>query len=626
MVARPAQTLALGLILALAALLRFTGLGWGLRHPPHTDEQDFLMFVVPMLEAGDFDHRRYEYPGLFLYLLGAAVAPLGRARWGGPEAYLAARAVSAAFGVLNVWLIWLAGVRRVGPAAALAAALWLAVSPLDIETSHQVRAESALQTAGILALLAWPGVGRDKRGDVRAGLVLGFASALKYTGVLILPSYLATRLLAPGRRFRGMVIAGLVALGVALACTPYAVLHFRQFFGIGLEGPAMRYTAGGGPRMYYSAGVIQPLQTLLFLVGGVIRTLGPLAAVLFVAGAALRLRSSWREWVPPLLHPVATLLVMAPTGMMFQRHILPAMGVVYLLAAAPVQSLATHSRVLAALLALAAASFPLRISASYARIASAPSAEDRALDWIQANVPAGSRILETRPGSAVGGNPGMALGIDRKRFEFLELTSDENRVALRWLAPEMDLVVAGPGKGGPWRSGLRTVYQAVGPLGAVRIQLQVPDAGSRPLYRIVDLRRAQLRASENPDGLRWLVDSDSATHWTSDGAMSGDEWIEVAFERPLRIGRIELLLGNTPSGTGPDLQIQAGEDGRVFKGLAVVEARDRPARQDPKWRPVSQVLVFEPRLARVIRILQGGVRKEPWSLSELRLSEVADSR
>jgi hypothetical protein len=190
----------------------------------------------------------------------------------------------------------------------------------------------------------------------------------------------------------------------------------------------------------------------------------------------------------------------------------------------------------------------------------------------------------------------------------------------------MDLVVAGPGKGGPWRSGLRTVYQAVGPLGAVQLQLQVPDSGSRLRYRAVDLQPAQLRVSENADAARFLVDGDPATAWTSVDAMNGDEQIDVVFERPLRIARVELLLGNRPSGPGPDVQIQASEDGRAFQGLPVVDARARPSRQDPAWRPVSQVLVFEPRLARAIRILQSGVRKEPWSLSELRLEEVDDSR
>jgi len=617
-IGRRARTVALAAILLLAAALRFSGLSWGLRHPPHSDEQDFVTRVVAMVKAGDLDHRWYQYPGLFLYLLGAAVAPLGPSRWDGPDAYLAARSVVAAFGVFNVGLIYVAGSRRVGPSGALAAALLLAVSPLDIQTSHQVRADIVLQTAGILALIVWPRIGQDSRGDLRAGLVVGFATAVKFTGLLLVPSYVAARLLAPGRRFRGMLVAGLVTIAVVLACTPYAVIHWRQYLGIGMEGASAYNSVSGGPATYYR-GESHPLRTLLYMVQGAVVTLGPLGSGLFLVGAVMRLRESWRDWVPSLLHPITTLLVVAPTGMMFQRHILPAMGIAYLLAATPVELLWRRSRVLAVALAIAAAAIPLRRSAGYVEAVSTPSAEDRVLDWINASMAPGSRILETRPGSRVGATPGMALGIDSKRFEFIELRADEDRAALSRLAPEMDLVVVGPGKGGTWRSGLRTVYQGAGPFGVVAVQLQVPAPGSRPAYVPVPLSRARLSASENADAVALLADGDPRTTWTSRGAMAGHEWLEVALEHPARLGRIELLLGNVPQGYGPDLQLRISEDGRAFEDLRVVEVRARPSRQNPAWRPVSQVLVFEPRTARHVRILQTGVRAEPWAVSELRL-------
>lgn len=625
MIGRRARTLALLAILLLAGALRFGGLSWGLRHPPHSDEQDFVTRVVAMLNAGDLDHRWYQYPGLFLYLLGAAVAPLGPSRWDGPDAYLAARSLVAAFGLLNVGLLYWVGLKRVGPAGALAAALLLAVSPLDIETSHQVRADIVLQTAGILALLAWPGVGSTTRGDVRAGLAVGFASAVKFTGLLLVPAYLATRLLAPGRRFRGMVVAGLVTIAVVLACTPYAMLHWRQYFGIGVEGAAAYNSVSGGPTTYYR-GDSHPLRTLEYMLRGGVLTLGPLGAALFLAGAAMRLRDSWREWAPPLLHPLATLLVVAPTGMMFQRHILPAMGIVYLLAVTPVQWLSGRSRLLALALGVAAAVSPLQRSVAYVERVSEPSAEDKVLDWIDAKLPAGSRILETRPGSSVGGRPGMALGIDRKRFEFLERRSDEDRGALALLAPEVDLVITGPARGGAWRSGLETVYQGVGPLGAVALQLQIPGPGRRRAYVPVELNSARLSASTGVDAVRFLVDGDPTTSWTSRQPMHGHEWLEVALDQPRMLGRIELLLGNTPEGYGPDLQVQTSEDGRGFESVPVVEARVRPSEQDPAWWPLSQVLVFASRQARAVRILQTGVRADPWSVSELRLDAVAPRR
>ena len=56
-------------ILALAAALRIAGLGWGLRHPPHPDESVFVDNVAAMIRSGDLDHRYYQYPGLFFYML-----------------------------------------------------------------------------------------------------------------------------------------------------------------------------------------------------------------------------------------------------------------------------------------------------------------------------------------------------------------------------------------------------------------------------------------------------------------------------------------------------------------------------------------------------------------------------
>jgi len=56
-------------ILTLAAVLRFAGLSWGLRHRPTWDERVFVHSTRAMIAQGDLDHRYYEYPGLFFYLL-----------------------------------------------------------------------------------------------------------------------------------------------------------------------------------------------------------------------------------------------------------------------------------------------------------------------------------------------------------------------------------------------------------------------------------------------------------------------------------------------------------------------------------------------------------------------------
>lgn len=103
------------IILGLSAALRFVGLSWGLRHPPHLDEVWSMGNVVAMLKAGDLDHRLYQYPGLFMYTLASGVAALGRQRWDGPAPYLVGRAIVAAAGVLNLALLISGGVAASGP-------------------------------------------------------------------------------------------------------------------------------------------------------------------------------------------------------------------------------------------------------------------------------------------------------------------------------------------------------------------------------------------------------------------------------------------------------------------------------------------------------------------------------
>src|SRR5207245_9420354 len=141
-------------ILVLAAALRLTSLGWGLRHLPDLDERWFVENVGRMLAARDLDHRFYEYPGLFFYLLAPVLAFLHPPDFG-PGAYLAARAVVAAFGVASVGLTYLLGRHLGGRAAGLAACLLVAVSPVEVFTAHMLRPDVALETFVLLAFLAF---------------------------------------------------------------------------------------------------------------------------------------------------------------------------------------------------------------------------------------------------------------------------------------------------------------------------------------------------------------------------------------------------------------------------------------------------------------------------------------
>jgi len=115
--------LAFALVLGLAAVLRFAGLAWGLRHAPEGDERLFVESVAEMIRHHDLDQRFYEYPGLFFHLLRVPLAALSDEALGSSQAYLVSRKLVASFGLVSVALVFVLGRRLVSVRAGLFAAL-----------------------------------------------------------------------------------------------------------------------------------------------------------------------------------------------------------------------------------------------------------------------------------------------------------------------------------------------------------------------------------------------------------------------------------------------------------------------------------------------------------------------
>ena len=138
----------LAVILAVAALLRFVGIGAGIPFNIGVDEPEIMSRVVQMMRTGDFNPHFFDYPTLYFYLqLGVAVlrfmvgASLGR--WtsldqvDAADFYLPGRAVTALLGTATVLLVYRIGLRWGARHAALAAGL-MAVMPLHVRESHYV--------------------------------------------------------------------------------------------------------------------------------------------------------------------------------------------------------------------------------------------------------------------------------------------------------------------------------------------------------------------------------------------------------------------------------------------------------------------------------------------------------
>ena len=101
------------------------------------------------------------------------------------------------------------------------------MSPVEVQTAHMVRPDIALECFVLAALLAMTRVGMRSRDDLRAGAWMGAAAAIKFTGGLLVPSYLARRLTTPGPRGRGVVLAGAAALLAFALCSPHTILDLQ---------------------------------------------------------------------------------------------------------------------------------------------------------------------------------------------------------------------------------------------------------------------------------------------------------------------------------------------------------------------------------------------------------------
>jgi F5/8 type C domain len=307
---------------------------------------------------------------------------------------------------------------------------------------------------------------------------------------------------------------------------------------------------------------------------------------------------------------------MATQRFLFWRHLLPSLAVPAVLAAVAIQVLAVaaarrarvNASVLAGVLGLAAALPPLARSLEYVRDVRAPGTRDQALDWVQAHVPPGARVLSTVE----------RLGLDARMLELSESAALGPHD--RPLALEMDYVVATGADDARALDGL--VEQArflpgsavAGPV--IRV-VAVPEA-ARPAYRPLPLGPRMLTASENAGELFLAADGDLATLWrTADPQRPGD-WLAVALAEPVFLARVELLLGPHERFAAREVQLAVSSDGVQWMDVRSRAAHPVPERQ--RAALVSQVLVLAPPVrARHVRV---GLRRSGahrWGVAELRL-------
>jgi hypothetical protein len=552
-----------------------------------------------MLSERSLDPGYYEYPGVPFLALLPVLSGMGGPPFG-PAAYLAARGLIAAAGVLAVGLLAWLGTRLVGRFAGLAAALWLAVSPCDVHTAHMFRPDVLLQVGVLLSFLAFVRLGSRLRDDLGAGAALGLAFATKFTGIFLGPAYLLARWRAPGRRLRGLAV-GVAAAGITfLLLTPYLAFRLPAFVsGIDTQVTHHFDVEGVDPDPGRSPTLVYYLQRCWW-------DMGPPGAVLAVLGL-VGLRRRYPSLAPLAVHAFTTLAVMSTADLRFQRHLVPILPGLWLLAASVLEPLEGRWRRGRWLLVGVVALMPLSRSVAYVRDVYRPSTRDRTADWITQHEPHGTRILTLLP-----------LGLDRSRYEVTWDVRDPRE--RRLIAPEMDLIasyVAEPAVL-PGLERLATI-PTLGPANGLPITLwRVPDRLRLP-YRAVSPDRMTLVASAEEDSLDAAKDRDPKTFWSVKRRTKRPVRIGATFESPLRIGRLVLDLGSRPRWYRSELKVEvATEPGKWHR---VPSANARPETPLQVWGDgYSQILLIEPAEVWGVRLVYEG--RHAWGFCELHLDQL----
>ena len=489
---RNSAELALALVLALCLVLRWPLGSLELEHYVGPDEGEVVENVLEMMKTGYLHQRHPGYPGLHFYIqMLPAAGHLLLASWRGegdsiaelPRQgfYVAARRTTLLAGWLGAGFLYPVGRRWLGRGLAGLAAALVALSPMPFLVSRAVSPDLMLMLfvvfslALTLRLLEKP----SRRSFALAGVGVGLAAGIKYTGAFLIASFLAAWLLCGEWRsfWKRALLGGAAALGTFMVASPYTWLD-----------PASTFRGLGMHFGYYQAAEGNGAYDLLRLT--VASGLGLPAALAALVGSISILARADRRGLVILAVPLTYLLVFSFFERAYSRHAVVVLPYFALLAAhglSPILS-STRARWLSVLALISVLAVPawgsFRLAVAVRRVTPA----DRAAEWIEAHLPAGSRILQDQ----------FTTRVDPLRYRVHRL-----RVEERVFAGDFDWVLESGYPPGIPNRGLRRVIRFE-PRGTLEAGITIYQVPPREALMGITLADGEEEAILRPGELRYF--------------------------------------------------------------------------------------------------------------------------
>ena len=415
---------AFAVILVVAFVLRFWGIGYGLPYTYGPDEPTYVSIALRMLQTGDLNPHWWYYPSLMHYLnafvlsllFGAGqlfgywqsvtdlpypqIVTMGVGILDVPAEFWLTRGAVALFSTVATGLIYLIA-RRLHPNkwVGILAALVYAVSPTIVEHSHRVGPDIFAMFFMVWSFLfSIMIVDQPKtRYYLGAGIATGLAIASKYnSGLIIVPLGLAHLFqFGIGGWRRKELWLGLLALVCAFfVATPFALFDFWGFWE-GVRFQAFSYSTEGHAGQEGNA--LAWYVNYLWTIEGWTSLFGALAAVYYLFS---RSKSKWMLVSFPIIYfaLVSSLLVRNARTIMLMipfLDILASMFVVDFIAKLPSPTRFNWTRNLVGIGLALGMVIPLAqtVVAANERLMQTDSREV-ARNWLESNLPVGTRLAQ----------------------------------------------------------------------------------------------------------------------------------------------------------------------------------------------------------------------------------------
>jgi hypothetical protein len=405
--------LAVTALLVGSFVVRIWGAKQGLPYAYNADENAHFVPKAIGLFGHGWNPNYFVNPPFYTYILHVVYAVWYGGRAGvshsfaadPTEVFVIARVVSAALGTLAVWLMYLAGTRlfadrRVG----LLSAGLLGVAFLPVFYAHL--ALNDVPTLAPICLSLYGTAGVVRRGKlvdfVVAGIGLGLACSMKYTGGIVLLPLIAAggawlvgrERLKPSTVIGGLVIAGFCALVAFFVTNPYAFIDHAAFTDGLSHQTSVADDALGKLGLTEDNGLAYYLWTLTWGIGWV-------PALAAAAGVVIVARDNWRIAAVLVPAPVLFLLFMGTQARFFGRWLMPVFPMICLLAAYAVLRLAMaigqRRPVLAPTMLVVATALlcgqGLIASLHIGQVLSRPDTRNMAREWFVQHVPAKTKVV-----------------------------------------------------------------------------------------------------------------------------------------------------------------------------------------------------------------------------------------